>query len=243
MCIRDSIDPAFNPASKGYQERLRAYDATRSPAALAAELGAGASIYGATKAAGANEAATAAQSAATQKALDFETQKYGDLTARVAPWVAGGQSATQRMTQLLADPSFGAAPPPYQSQPFAEGPFTAPTAVTAQNDPGYQFRLDQGNQALQRSAAANGTLLSGGTQKALARYNQDYASGEFQNVYNRANQTFQNRYGQYLGENARTLSDYLTNLTAKRTSDTDYWTRLAGLGSAGLAAAQVGQNA
>lgn len=52
-------------------------------------------------------------------------------------------------------------------------------------DPGYQFRMDQGSQALQRSAAAKGSLLGGGTLKALARYGQDYASNELNNAFNR----------------------------------------------------------
>lgn len=56
---------------------------------------------------------------------------------------------------------------------------------TFQADPGYQFRLGEGLNALQRGAAARGTLLTGGTQKALERYAQDYASGEFGNVFNR----------------------------------------------------------
>lgn len=56
-----------------------------------------------------------------------------------------------------------------------------------QKDPGYQFRMDQGQQALERSAAASGGLLSGGTGKALTQYGQDYASGEYSNAYNRFN--------------------------------------------------------
>lgn len=60
---------------------------------------------------------------------------------------------------------------------------SSPADIMAQ-DPGYQFRLDQGLQGLQRSAAARGTLLTGGTLKALDRYNQDYATGAYQNVFN-----------------------------------------------------------
>jgi hypothetical protein len=56
-----------------------------------------------------------------------------------------------------------------------------------QKDPGYQFRMDQGQQALERSAAARGGLISGGTGKALTEYGQDYASGEYSNAYNRFN--------------------------------------------------------
>jgi hypothetical protein len=58
-----------------------------------------------------------------------------------------------------------------------------PTADLA-NTPGFQFRLDQGLQGLQRSAAARGTLLTGGTLKGLTRYAQDYASNEYQNRVN-----------------------------------------------------------
>jgi hypothetical protein len=45
--------------------------------------------------------------------------------------------------------------------------------------PGFQFRLGEGLKALERSAAARGTLLTGGTLKGLQRYAQDYASGEY----------------------------------------------------------------
>lgn len=64
--------------------------------------------------------------------------------------------------------------------------FKAPTDVTEQNDPGYQFRIKQAQQGFERSAAARGQLLSGGTLKALQRYTQDYASNEYANVYGRA---------------------------------------------------------
>ncbi len=36
--------------------------------------------------------------------------------------------------------------------------------------PGYQFAFDQGQRAVQTSAAARGTLLTGGTLKALAKF-------------------------------------------------------------------------
>lgn len=42
--------------------------------------------------------------------------------------------------------------------------------------PGYQFRMDQGTQALNRAANAGGNLYSGGTGKALVGYGQGLAS-------------------------------------------------------------------
>jgi hypothetical protein len=52
-------------------------------------------------------------------------------------------------------------------------------------DPGYNFRFNEGQRALETGAAARGGLLSGGFAKKMARYGQDYASNEYTNVYNR----------------------------------------------------------
>ena len=73
-------------------------------------------------------------------------------------------------------------------------PFQSPSAADLQNEPGYQARYQMGADALQHSAAAQGSLLSGGFQKALARYGQDYASNEYSNAYNRAYQNYAQNY-------------------------------------------------
>lgn len=78
-------------------------------------------------------------------------------------------------------------------QPFGEE-FTAPTAETMQQEPGFQFRLQEGLDALQHSAAARGGLLTGATAEAITRYGQDYSSNEYQNVYNRALTEYQQAY-------------------------------------------------
>lgn len=55
-------------------------------------------------------------------------------------------------------------------------------------DPGYQFRRDEGQRVLERSRAADGIFNSGGTGRALVRYGQEYASNEYQKVYDRLSQ-------------------------------------------------------
>lgn len=55
----------------------------------------------------------------------------------------------------------------------------------APSSPSYQFRLDQGSKALQRSAAAGGNLFSGQTGQALTDYGQNAASQEFEADYRR----------------------------------------------------------
>lgn len=50
--------------------------------------------------------------------------------------------------------------------------------------PGYQFRMDEGQKAIERQASARKGLVSGRTSKELARYSQDYASSEYNNWLN-----------------------------------------------------------
>lgn len=56
-----------------------------------------------------------------------------------------------------------------------------------QEDPGYAFRQQQGQQQIDRQAAARGGLISGAALKATQRFGQDLASQEYQNAYNRFN--------------------------------------------------------
>jgi len=55
-----------------------------------------------------------------------------------------------------------------------------------QADPGYAFRLAEGQKALDRQAAARGGLISGGALKAATRYGQEMGSQEFGRAYERA---------------------------------------------------------
>jgi hypothetical protein len=78
--------------------------------------------------------------------------------------------------------------------PFNFAEFAGPNGLNFMNDPGYQARLKLGTDAIERGAAAKGTLLTGGTLKDLNQYAQDYASNEFGNVYNRALDAYRTNY-------------------------------------------------
>jgi hypothetical protein len=54
-----------------------------------------------------------------------------------------------------------------------------------QADPGYQFRLDQGNKAINAAQAARGGFYSGAALKAANEYGGNMASQEYGNAYNR----------------------------------------------------------
>lgn len=73
-----------------------------------------------------------------------------------------------------------------------------------QTDPGYQFRQQQGEQAINRAASARGGRLGAGTLQDLMGFNQNLASQEFGNYANRqiglTNELsgMQNQYGSNL---------------------------------------------
>lgn len=119
------------------------------------------------------------------------------------------------------------------------------------NDPGYQFRLQQGQETLENSAAARGNLLSGATLKDLTGYAQGMASQEGQNAYNREFNAFNNTQnqlanlmqqgfnasGQIVGTGQATTNN-LANLAMQGgQSQANYYTNLANLGG------NLGQNA
>jgi hypothetical protein len=63
--------------------------------------------------------------------------------------------------------------------------FVAPTYDEAFNDQGFQFALKEGRDALEKSAAAKGTLLTTGTLKDLDTFSQGAASQQYDKVYGR----------------------------------------------------------
>lgn len=78
-------------------------------------------------------------------------------------------------------------------------------AITS--DPSYKWRLNQGTEALENSAAARGGLLSGNTAKGITDYAQNAASQEYGNEFNR----WMQKLG--IGTNA---SNNMSSLSANR---------------------------
>lgn len=66
------------------------------------------------------------------------------------------------------------------------------TAQDLMNDPSYQFRLQQGQDALAQNQVAGGLNLSGAAAKQMNDYSQNVASTEYANAYNRAYNQFNN---------------------------------------------------
>lgn len=81
----------------------------------------------------------------------------------------------------------GAGAAPTLNAPAA---FQAPDANAMTLDPGYQFRLKQGQQALENSASARGTLRGGAHLQALTGFAQGLASEEYGKAYARARDVY-----------------------------------------------------
>ena len=116
--------------------------------------------------------------------------------------------------------------------------FNAPTAEDAQNEAGYKFRLDSGTDALQRSAAAKGVLRTGGTLKDVLSYGQNFATQEYNNVYERALKSYgayyqgeKDRYAPRFAEwqmganwaKQRALAMFQQRMAAQSGNNSNYW--------------------
>jgi hypothetical protein len=115
------------------------------------------------------------QADAANRAADLQYKQFQENVARQKPFYDVGVNA---LPELVAASKYT----PFGMQQF-------------QQDPGYAFRLKEGQQALDRQAAARGGLISGGALKAAQRYGQEMGSQEYTNAFNRYQAERQARLG------------------------------------------------
>lgn len=111
------------------------------------------------------------------------------------------------------------------------------------NTPGYQFRMQEGQRALESGAAANGGLFSGKAGKALVQYGQGVADQTYNDTLNRyaalsgigQTQTQANaQYGQQVTQN---MGNNLQTAAAQRASGLQQSAQAQGQGAQALAGA------
>jgi hypothetical protein len=213
-------------------------------------LGGGLGLWGASKQADAATQAADIQAQAAREAAASQVQQYQQTRSDLQPWVSSGRNALQQLQGLTGSggklmQGFGITP----TQEFQK--LTQPYAVNASDflkaiqtsslpstssefnkltrpfqfsssDPSYQWRLNQGLEALNKSAAARGGYFSGQTGKDITDYAQGLASTEFQNAFQRdqaqkaleASQ-YQNLYGLDLSKSQLNLSQLKDALNAE----------------------------
>jgi hypothetical protein len=146
-----------------------------------AAIGAAAASRGASRAA-------RAQTQAADQAAQVQRETFERQVELQEPFRQAGITSQNEMLRLLglggdaASTGYGSL-----GRPFS--------AADMQTDPGYAFRLAEGEKALERMQAARGQYLGGGAIRAGARYGQEMGSQEYMNAFNRAQALLGNRLG------------------------------------------------
>lgn len=144
-------------------------------------------VGGAAGMAGASKAAKAQRQAADQ-AAQVQRETFERQVELQEPFRQAGITSQNELMRLLGiGGDQGAADYGMLTRQFGERDM--------QMDPGYAFRLSEGEKALQRMQAARGNMLSGAAIKAGQRYGQDLASQEYMNAFNRAQAQLGTRLG------------------------------------------------
>jgi hypothetical protein len=121
----------------------------------------GSSIIGSNAASSAGEA----QAGAAREAAQLTNDQFQQTRQDQMPWLKAGERALNKLEGAV------------DYTPFGMDQFTA--------DPGYAFRLKEGQKALDAQAAARGGLISGNALRAAVGYGQEMGSQEYQNAFNR----------------------------------------------------------
>ena len=106
----------------------------------------------------ASKYAAAIYAQVTREQIAAQKEMFAKTEANLTPWRVEGTKALNTLSGMVE---------------AGPGEF--------KESPGYQFRLDEGQKAVERSAASRGSLQSGATIKGIERYAQDYASNEYNN--------------------------------------------------------------
>ena len=200
---------------------------------------------------------------ATNPYGDFAYKPLGDLAtfnapasltapnqvtaAQIAPQTATTQQATTAQAQaIMASPAYAQAGPAVQAAMLANPEkFGGVSAADLAADPSYQFRLAQGQGALENSNSARGLSRTGGAYKGLIDYGQNAASQEYGNVYARKFGEFNNAFAQNYQVGSTNAANKLAADTFNSGQQTNVnlanagWANQAGLANAG-AQNQVG---
>lgn len=154
---------------------------------ISAAIG-GAALIGGVVSSNASGKAADAETSAANTASNTQLSMYNDEKANSAPWLQSGNAALTQLNSEMPD----------LTRKF--------TAQDFQSDPGYQFQLQQGQQAMQRSAAAKGLLNSTGTQENLNNYSQGMANTDYQQALGNFTNSQAQRYNMLSGLSGQGLS-------------------------------------
>ena len=134
----------------------------------------------------------ASQKAALDAQLNLQRELYQKQVENLSSFKQAGEAGQTRLMDLLGlsgnttAPGYGSATSAFKVEGFDPNSLLQSFNETEMKaDPGYAFRVAEGQKAIERSTAAKGGLQSGAALKAATRYGQEMGSQEYQNAYNR----------------------------------------------------------
>lgn len=164
-----------------------------APAAIMA----GGSLIGGLMGSNSAKKAADAQAAAAREQLALQRQMYDQTVTRNQPWLNNGAGANNKLATMLGtggnagDAGYGSMTNSFSMADYLNN-----------QDPGYQFGMDQGMNALNSQNAATGGSQSGAAMKAAQRYGQDYAGTKYNEAFNRYQNNRSNVYNMLNGQSA-----------------------------------------
>jgi len=126
----------------------------------------------------ASSSAADTQAAAADRATALQKEIFDQQRADQEPFRLAGLNAQNRLLDMFGlsantnVPGYGSLMRDFGMEDF-------------QKDPGYGFRVSEGQRAIERGTAAGGRLGSGRYMKDLTRFGQDMGSQEYGNAFNR----------------------------------------------------------
>lgn len=122
----------------------------------------------------------ALQRGASDQTMGLLRGQLDQVRADTQPYRQTGTEALDRMRSMMGESGM-------------------PTAEQVMADPGYQFGLTQGRNALEGSAAARGGLYSGNALKELTAFGTDYGTTRFNDAFQRQQQDVTSRWSRLAG--------------------------------------------
>jgi hypothetical protein len=160
-----------------------------TPAQIAALLSGAGNVAGGVLGANAAKDAAKIQADAALKAAQMQQDMFNTVNAQGAPYRGAGYGALNQIRSMLpgqytqydenGKPIGTATGSGYLTQQFG------PEQFAQGIDPGYAFRLQQGQMANQRASNLAGGLIGGNALQGLQDYTQGMASQEYNNAFNR----------------------------------------------------------
>lgn len=135
--------------------------------------------------------ATKAQAGAAAAANATQRYMYDQTREDTAPFRDNGLAASNRLTEMLG--LKGGDNPLLRT--FTANDMNADPVYQS----GLQFGLNEGTKGINRMEAAQGSMLSGATLKALTRFGNDYGSTKAAEAYNRFTNNQANQYNRLAG--------------------------------------------